>query len=98
MSPLPNPTLWNPYTVGKLQTQECFGSGGWWHDRRILAATGDGIEKEEPKAWKGWWNEQVVGPPISVVAPEKLLKDEGQACSIEHGTGGCPDGATYWES
>ena len=63
MSPLPNPKLWNQPTIGKLQSQECFGSGGWWHDERILAATGEGLEKEEPKAWEGWWNEQVVGEP-----------------------------------
>ena len=66
MSPLPNPKLWNQHTVGRLQTQDCFGSGGWWHDERILAATGEGVEKEEPKAWKGWWNEQVVGPPMQL--------------------------------
>lgn len=38
-----------------------FVNGGWWHDSRILAATGEGIEKEEPRAWEGWWNEKVVG-------------------------------------
>lgn len=66
MSPLPNPKLWTPATVGKLQQQECFGNGGWWHDERILAATGEGLEKEEPKAWEGWWNEQVVCISIHV--------------------------------
>ena len=60
MSPLPNQKLWNGQTVGFLQTQECFVNGGWWHDPRILEATGQGIEKEEPKAWEGWWNEQIV--------------------------------------
>lgn len=60
MSPLPNQKLWTGQTVGFLQTQECFLNGGWWHDQRILEATGEGIEKEEPKAWKGWWNEQLV--------------------------------------
>ena len=60
MSPLPNQKLWNGQTVGFLQTQECFVNGGWWHDQRILEATGQGIEKEEPKAWEGWWNEQIV--------------------------------------
>ncbi|CAK7568384.1 MAG: Protein-lysine N-methyltransferase efm5 [Sporothrix epigloea] len=35
-------------------------TGGWWHDVRILAATGAGQEKEEPRAWDGWWNEQIV--------------------------------------
>ena len=61
MSPLPNQKLWNGQTVGFLQTQECFANGGWWHDHRILEATGQGIEVEEPKAWHGWWNEQIVG-------------------------------------
>lgn len=37
-----------------------FLNGGWWHDASILAATGEGIEKEEPRAWKGWWNEEIV--------------------------------------
>ncbi len=74
MSPLPNPKLWNQATVGKLQQQECFGKGGWWHDERILAATGEGLEKEEPKAWEGWWNEQVVCN--SVYALRVLLIEE----------------------
>lgn len=46
--------------MGLLQTQESFANGGWWHDPRILAATGEGVEKEEPRAWKGWWNEQII--------------------------------------
>ncbi|KAI4119958.1 MAG: hypothetical protein LQ345_000217 [Seirophora villosa] len=60
MSPLPNTKLWNAYTTGFLQTQECFVNGGWWHDPNILGATGQGIEKEEPTAWAGWWNEHIV--------------------------------------
>lgn len=40
--------------------QSTFTNGGWWHDNRILAATGEGIEKEEPRAWEGWWNEKIV--------------------------------------
>ena len=59
-SPLPNPKLWNGPTIGLLQTQDTFATGGWWHDARILAATGQGIEKEEPRAWEGWWNEKIV--------------------------------------
>ncbi|KAI1909116.1 hypothetical protein LOZ65_006569 [Ophidiomyces ophidiicola] len=59
-SPLPNPQLWNGYTIGFLQTYESFANGGWWHDPNILAATGEGFDIEEPRAWKGWWNEQVV--------------------------------------
>ena len=39
---------------------DAFVNGGWWHDASILAATGEGLEKEEPKGWKGWWNEQIV--------------------------------------
>ncbi|KAL8854041.1 MAG: hypothetical protein Q9221_001164 [Calogaya cf. arnoldii] len=60
MSPLPNPKLWTGQTIGSLQTQECFVNGGWWHDPHILAATGQGIEIEEPRSWDGWWNEQIV--------------------------------------
>ncbi|KAL9040747.1 MAG: hypothetical protein Q9180_001724 [Flavoplaca navasiana] len=60
MSPLPNPKLWTSQTTGSLQTQECFVNGGWWHDPHILEATGQGIDKEEPRAWDGWWNEQIV--------------------------------------
>ena len=60
MSPLPNPKLWMNPTIGLLQTQDCFTNGGWWHDQNILGATGEGVEKEEPRAWDGWWNEQIV--------------------------------------
>ena len=59
-SPLPNPQLWNAPTIGYLQSYECFVNGGWWHDSSILAATGDGIEKEEPRGWKDWWNDEIV--------------------------------------
>ncbi|KAL9047282.1 MAG: hypothetical protein Q9214_000107, partial [Letrouitia sp. 1 TL-2023] len=47
-------------SIGFLQNQEAFVNGGWWHDHRILEATGEGIEKEEPRAWNGWWNERIV--------------------------------------
>lgn len=60
-TPLPNKQLWVGKTIGHLSNSDVFINGGWWHDSRILAATGDGIEKEEPRAWKGWWNEEVVG-------------------------------------
>ncbi|KAH8426850.1 rRNA 2'-O-methyltransferase fibrillarin-like protein [Aspergillus melleus] len=60
LSPLPNPQIWNGPTIGFLQAYESFANGGWWHDPNLLAATGDGIEKEEPRAWEGWWNEQIV--------------------------------------
>lgn len=60
LSPLPNPQLWNGPTIGFLQSIESFANGGWWHDPALLAATGEGMAKEEPRAWDGWWNEQIV--------------------------------------
>ncbi|GAB7343600.1 hypothetical protein MBLNU457_1601t1 [Dothideomycetes sp. NU457] len=39
---------------------DTINSGGWWHDRNILASTGKGMEEEEPLGWKGWWNEKIV--------------------------------------
>jgi len=59
-SPLPNPKLWNGPSIGFLQGQDTIVTGGWWHDSRILGATGEGVEKEEPRAWEGWWNEKIV--------------------------------------
>jgi hypothetical protein len=59
-SATPNKMLWNGLTLGHLQSPDMFASGGWWHDSSLLAATGEGIEKEEPRAWEGWWNEQIV--------------------------------------
>jgi HAD domain family 1 in Swiss Army Knife RNA repair proteins len=59
-SPLPNPQLWVAPTIGKLQAYEATAFGGWWHDVGVLEATGQGLEKEEPRAWEGWWNEAVV--------------------------------------
>ncbi|KAI0148591.1 hypothetical protein GGR57DRAFT_474884 [Xylariaceae sp. FL1272] len=59
-TPLPNPKLWNPNTLGRLGNTDIFVNGGWWHDSRILAATGEGVEREEARAWEGWWNEKVV--------------------------------------
>lgn len=60
MSPLPNRKLWTGPTIGFLQSQDALVNGGWWHDEHVLEATGEGIEKEEQKAWKGWWNEEIV--------------------------------------
>ncbi|KAF8424055.1 hypothetical protein EV426DRAFT_562698 [Tirmania nivea] len=60
LSPLPNPRLWNSATLGQLQNIDVFVNGGWWHDSRLLAATGEGVEKEEARAWEGWWNEHIV--------------------------------------
>ncbi|KAI0017109.1 hypothetical protein F4780DRAFT_756793 [Xylariomycetidae sp. FL0641] len=59
-TPLPNPRLWNAPTLGQLGSPDIFVNGGWWHDSRILAATGDGVDREEAKAWEGWWNEKIV--------------------------------------
>ncbi|OJJ48666.1 hypothetical protein ASPZODRAFT_62962 [Penicilliopsis zonata CBS 506.65] len=59
MSPLPNPQLWNGSTIGFLQAYESFANGGWWHDPNLLAATGEGVDIEEPRAWEGWWNEHI---------------------------------------
>ncbi|KAL2268121.1 hypothetical protein VTJ83DRAFT_2967 [Remersonia thermophila] len=59
-TPLPNPKLWNNTTIGTLSNPDAFVNGGWWHDSRILAATGEGLAKEEPRAWEGWWNEKIV--------------------------------------
>lgn len=43
-----------------LSHPDAFVNGGWWHDSRILAATGDGLAKEEARAWDGWWNDKIV--------------------------------------
>ncbi|KAH7394051.1 hypothetical protein DE146DRAFT_660605 [Phaeosphaeria sp. MPI-PUGE-AT-0046c] len=59
-SPLPNKQLWNSATLGQLGSPDMFVNGGWWHDAGILSATGEGIEKEEKRAWEGWWNEHIV--------------------------------------
>ncbi|KAF2001070.1 hypothetical protein P154DRAFT_433717 [Amniculicola lignicola CBS 123094] len=59
-SPLPNKLIWSVQTIGQLMSPDLFINGGWWHDSNILAATGMGLAKEEPLAWNGWWNEQIV--------------------------------------
>ena len=59
-SPLPNPQIWQNSSIGFLQSYEGFATGGWWHDPTVLGATGEGIEKEEPRAWRDHWNEPVV--------------------------------------
>ncbi|KAM0261294.1 hypothetical protein ACHAQJ_002325 [Trichoderma viride] len=72
-SPMPNPALWTGPTIGLLATQEAFANGGWWHDNRILSATGDGVEKEEERAWEGWWNEKVADlVKLSMKQPDAL--------------------------
>ncbi|SPO05213.1 related to nucleolar rRNA processing protein GAR1 [Cephalotrichum gorgonifer] len=59
-TPLPNPALWNGPSIGLLSHPDTLTNGGWWHDARILAATGEGMDKEEARAFEGWWNEKVV--------------------------------------
>ncbi|KAI5863902.1 hypothetical protein GGS23DRAFT_596391 [Durotheca rogersii] len=59
-TPLPNPKIWNNTTISQLSTPDIFVNGGWWHDSRILAATGEGAEHEEKRGWNGWWNEKIV--------------------------------------
>lgn len=59
-TPLPNPALWNGPSIGTLSSPDALTNGGWWHDSRILASTGAGLEKEEARAYEGWWNEKVV--------------------------------------
>ncbi|KAK0370035.1 tat pathway signal sequence [Colletotrichum limetticola] len=59
-TPLPNPALWSGPTIGVLSSQDVICNGGWWHDSRILSATGEGADTEEKRAWEGWWNEKIV--------------------------------------
>ncbi|KXH40412.1 tat pathway signal sequence [Colletotrichum simmondsii] len=59
-TPLPNPALWSGPTIGVLSSQDVICNGGWWHDSRILSATGEGADTEEKCAWEGWWNEKIV--------------------------------------
>ena len=58
-SPLPNRLIWTSGAIGKLVQPNPFINGGWWHDSSILASTGDGLDKEESRAWQGWWNEEI---------------------------------------
>ncbi|KAL6870291.1 hypothetical protein J3F83DRAFT_672058 [Trichoderma novae-zelandiae] len=72
-TPMPNPALWTGPTIGLLATPEAFTNGGWWHDNRILAATGEGAQKEEERAWEGWWNEKVADlVKLSTKQPDAL--------------------------
>ncbi|RMZ70257.1 tat pathway signal sequence [Pyrenophora seminiperda CCB06] len=72
-SPLPNKQLWNSATIGQLGSPDMFLNGGWWHDSSILAATGEGLEKEQARAWQGWWNEQIVELVESSMAQKDAL-------------------------
>jgi hypothetical protein len=58
-SPLPNRHLWDQSSIGTLMNEKTLVNGGWFHDNNILGSTGEGLEKEESKAWTGWWNEQI---------------------------------------
>lgn len=58
-SPMPNKHLWDQPSIGTLMNENSLVNGGWFHDNGILGTTGEGLEKEEPKAWEGWWNENV---------------------------------------
>lgn len=60
LSPLPNAKIWHSKSLNDLQSPTWLANGGWWHDPRILEATGSGLEEEEKKAWDGWWNENIV--------------------------------------
>ncbi|OAA81828.1 hypothetical protein LEL_01373 [Akanthomyces lecanii RCEF 1005] len=72
-TPLPNNTLWTGPTIGMLSKQDAFINSGWWHDNRILGATGRGIEQEEPRAWEGFWNEKIVDlVRLSMKQPDAL--------------------------
>ena len=59
-SPVPNALIWHNSTISMLYAYESLAYGGWWHDNSILAATGEGLEKEEKRGWEGHWNETVL--------------------------------------
>ncbi|KAF4589304.1 tat pathway signal sequence [Ophiocordyceps camponoti-floridani] len=72
-TPTPNSCLWDLMTVNKLFSQFAFIEGGWWHDSRFLASIGEGREKEQQRAWEGWWNETIVGlVRLSMQQPDAL--------------------------
>lgn len=57
---MPNTQLWTTGTIGNLMNEDAFIGGGWWHDKRVLEATGEGVAVEELRGWEGWWNEEIV--------------------------------------
>jgi hypothetical protein len=72
-TPVPSRKLWYASCIGRFMNPHCFHGGGWWHDPSILAATGDGVELEEPRAWGKWWNEKVVElSRMSIAQPDAL--------------------------
>lgn len=72
-SPLPNKQVWNASTCGSLQAQDFLHNGGWWHNPAMLAAVGQGVEAEEPRAWEGCWNEKIVELVELSMADEQTL-------------------------
>lgn len=64
---MPSRQLWQGSVIGMLQSQHTLVDGGWWHDQRVLASTGAGLAEEEPKAWQGWWNEQIVTQRLALI-------------------------------
>jgi HAD domain family 1 in Swiss Army Knife RNA repair proteins len=44
-----------------------------WHDPRILTATGAGVDTEEPRAWKGYWNDALVKESRRLYEDPKVL-------------------------
>ncbi|ODA76001.1 hypothetical protein RJ55_08283 [Drechmeria coniospora] len=72
-TPMPNPAVWAGPTIGMLASPDAIASGGWWHDSRILAATGRGLDEEEPRDWEGWWNDTVLElVKLSLKQPDAL--------------------------
>lgn len=59
-TPEPNPRLWTPSTRNFVQSSKNFVNGSWWTNPVFLQATGQGVAVEEPRAWDGWWDEEVV--------------------------------------
>jgi len=59
-TPTPNNQLWTGQSGSQLMNESYFTGGGWWHDVRVLEATGEGVDVEEPRAWQGHWNEHIV--------------------------------------
>jgi len=72
-SPRPNLLLWTQQTIEELTKPDVFANGGWWHDPAILASTGEGIDVEEKRGWKGWWNEHVVDEARKSISRKDVL-------------------------
>lgn len=60
LTPMPNSKIWHLPTLSLLQSSSWLPGGGWWHNPRLLASAGEGLEAEETRAWTGWWNEYIV--------------------------------------